>query len=156
MKNPHKIQYKKTANSEILTEFSTSVMAINNYIKECERLDYIIVKIHINYDELWDELPIGSLVDYRSLRNEDLLPAFLDLLSNLDESEYNLYLIEIGKNTILYPDCSIWDSEVAIEILHEVSDKLNNFVPEGYCFGASEGNGSDFGVWKYSEFENFC
>ena len=35
--------------------------------------------------------------------------------------------------------------------LEELFDLLNDLAPEGYYFGAHEGDGADFGFWKWKE-----
>lgn len=46
-----------------------------------------------------------------------------------------------------------WDTEVAEHMLDEMAEILENLAPEGYYFGASEGDGSDFAIWPIAEEE---
>mgnify|MGYP003639981671 FL=1 len=104
-------------------------------------------------------LPVGSIV-HGSFRIEDLLPAFLFALEDVDAvaaTRFGSELIELGFG---YSQCGVcfgpreeWpnvDDETLIDIQEEVSDKLNEYVPAGCYFGAHEGDGSDFGVWDIS------
>ena len=110
-------------------------------------------------------LPVGSIV-HGSLRIEDLLPAFLFALEDVDAvaaTRFGFELIELGFG---YSQCGVcfgpreeWpnvDDETLIDIQEEISDKLNEYVPAGCYFGAHEGDGSDFGVWGISpKFEEY-
>ena len=99
------------------------------------------------------ELNPGSYVDYASLRNQDLIPAFIEILDELNDDIYvQTTLAEIGKIVVTYSDSSFWDSEVCIEVCNDLIERLNEFVPENHYFGAHPGNGSDFGVWEYDDF----
>lgn len=46
-----------------------------------------------------------------------------------------------------------WDTEVARYMLEEMEQILDNLAPEGYYFGASEGDASDFAIWPIAEEE---
>lgn len=39
-----------------------------------------------------------------------------------------------------------WDSEGCLYVLEDISDALNSIAPEGYWFGASEGDAADFAI----------
>ncbi len=94
-------------------------------------------------------LEIGSLVNYRSLRSEDLIPAFLELLKGIDDDFITESYCEIPYDAQFDDEHDFWESEQSIWIMECIVDRLNDYTPEGYYFGAHEGNGSDFGVWKY-------
>jgi hypothetical protein len=85
------------------------------------------------------KVSIGS-VSHGTMREEDLIPAFTELLKSLDVDKY-LQLIE---------DCENWmdyEPEEQSELLNGLFDVLNNFAP-AYCyFGSHKGNGSDYGYW---------
>ena len=96
---------------------------------------------------------VGTVI-HATLRHEDLIPAFLEFLKDM------------GKNTIV--PLSKWpalgkrakalkaevaelkdlESEEAFWVLEDLYNAINEFLPEGYYFGAHEGDGSDFGVWE--------
>ncbi|MCP4485581.1 MAG: hypothetical protein GY823_13660, partial [Flavobacteriaceae bacterium] len=94
-------------------------------------------------------LEIGSLVDYSSLRSQDLMPAFLELLKDIDDDFVTETLCEIPYDAQLNDTHEFWDSETCAWIMDSIFDRLNEYTPEDYYFGAHEGNGSDFGVWQY-------
>jgi hypothetical protein len=80
-----------------------------------------------------------------TLRNEDLAPKFLDLLGDLDPLASSYYRAEWETAT--------GDSEWQYDILSDLFDRLNDFAPEGYYFGAHEGDGACFGYWQVEEDE---
>lgn len=98
-------------------------------------------------------LPVGSLVDFASFRPQDLLPAFLDLLRSVDAPEYDQLMVGhvIPAYALEDDEAEYWDSESCHSLVDELLDALNAYVPDGYYFGASQGNGSDFGVWPFDE-----
>lgn len=44
-----------------------------------------------------------------------------------------------------------WRTDQAQELVIELMDILDGYAPEGYYFGAHEGNGSDYGFWEFTE-----
>lgn len=46
-----------------------------------------------------------------------------------------------------------WDSEEAQWILEDMAGALDSICPEGYYFGSTEGDASDFAIWKDAEEE---
>lgn len=84
---------------------------------------------------------IGS-ISWGTLRAEDLIPAFADELERLDEEgKYSDLIKEANEITD-------FDSEESSYILNEeLFNALNDFAPDGCYFGASEGDGTDFGFW---------
>ena len=89
-----------------------------------------------------------------TLRPQDLIPAFLHVIKETPE------YVQIIQSNI--PELSIifdptpfndnderWGDEYIHYFLNEtLFDVLNLYAPEGYYFGAIEGDGSDFGYWK--------
>jgi len=86
-------------------------------------------------------IPFGTLV-HATLREEDLIPAFLDAIEMVDPVEAmelrNNYTEEIERA----------DPEFCWETL---LDALNRHVPPYSYFGAHIGDASDFGVWPNLE-----
>ena len=91
---------------------------------------------------------IGS-ISHGTLRNEDLLEAFINTLEELDDKKWFEELIRQAKET--NPE-----SEYADDLVNEeLPDALNSFVPDYVYFGAHPGDGSDFGFWPdYERVEN--
>ena len=90
-----------------------------------------------------------------TLKIQDLIPAFLDVLKYTSEyqqiitsNNYEIKVIFEPYNE--YDDR--WDSEFMHYFLNEnLFDLLNSYAPEGYYFGSHPGDGSDFGYWKFEE-----
>ena len=104
--------------------------------------------------------PLGGTLIHGTMRNCDLVPVFLDALR--DTAEYEQMMLDLnGSNwnlcVITEPDASDWDerwdSEDMIFFVENLFDVLNTYAPEGYYFGATEGDGSDYGFWS-EEFAN--
>lgn len=81
-----------------------------------------------------------------TLRTWDLIEAFTDELYRLDTEAYDDVMQELSGL-----DQSN-DNEDLDWFLNEVLfDKLNEYAPDGYYFGAHPGDGSDFGFWEFEE-----
>lgn len=111
---------------------------------------------------------IGTII-HGTHRNEDLIPAFVDALTErLEDAALNCpkgnevemakaigdahetlgaieRRMEGGEDYFLSED-AMWD-------LEWLFDALNEFAPEGTHFGAHEGDGADFGFWPIEEDE---
>jgi len=87
-----------------------------------------------------------------TLRAQDLIPAFLDVIKDIPE---NLSPTPAVPSYALEDDSSEWWNEDAcLHLLHEtLMDLLNLYAPEGYYFGSHSGNSSDFGYWPLGEQE---
>ena len=85
-----------------------------------------------------------------TLRPEDLVPVFADEYVRLGgnagkvRSFYKHVKEYHMTHFIHFTDNLQWD-------LEELFDLLNGLAPEGYYFGAHEGDGADFGFWKTEE-----
>ncbi len=101
----------------------------------------------------------NSSVSWGTMREEDLIPAFLSVLNELDKpradairEEYaNVMtaLNELDPNAI----CASLPSEVIEDAGYMLNEALfgalNNVAPAGTYFGASEGDGADYGFWEF-------
>lgn len=88
-------------------------------------------------------------ISHATLRPEDLLPRFADVLEELMKlnSTNHKRLVARARKAAENPD-----SEDASFILNEeLYDALDEFSPEGYYFGAHEGDGADFGWWAVGD-----
>lgn len=93
----------------------------------------------------------GVTVSEGTLREEDLIPAFLDLLSQLDADAYQRLRDEYAQVTLdLDNGCYEW-SEDASFLLDELFNKLDALAPSGYYFGALDGDGACFGFYQVPE-----
>ena len=81
-----------------------------------------------------------------TLKPEDLIPKFLNALKH-DETAHSKFLKD-------YPEIleiQSWDDvddETKSMLVDELTDALNGIAPDGYFFGASDGDGACFGFWK--------
>ncbi len=86
------------------------------------------------------EITEGTLIR-ATLKGSDLGPAF--------RSEY--YALG-GRDKRILCWKGEWDSEEGDELICELMDEINSFIPvEGYYFGSHPGDASDFGYWKEEE-----
>lgn len=111
-------------------------------------------------------------VSHGTLRTSDLLPAFVSLLSDVLEdatfrpgadspdvvarmAETQSILGALEGEITRQHDAGMleeWaESEGASWDLEWLFDALEEWAPEGYTFGAHEGDGSDFGFWLVDE-----
>jgi hypothetical protein len=101
----------------------------------------------------------GPIVSTHTLRLEDLVPAFLDALKDIDRNVYNEY-VETGLgNEVTVEDVHDEDSHVykwrhtddglplAYHLVDELTVALESVCPPGVRFGANPGNASNFGFW---------
>ena len=102
---------------------------------------------------------VGTVI-HATLRHEDLIPAFLEFLEKMGENTIvpiHLWL-ELEKRAkglkAEVDELKDLDSEEGFWVLEGLYDAINEFLPEGYYFGATEGDGSDFGVWEIEEEED--
>jgi len=83
-------------------------------------------------------------VSHGTMRNEDLIPAFSELLWKLDEKKQYPDLIA---DCIDIEASGDYETENAGDIIVELIDALDYFAPEYCYFSANEGDGSDYGFW---------
>lgn len=99
--------------------------------------------------------PIGGSLIHGTMRNCDLVPAFLNALHKT--SIFEKLMKEICEsptsplNVITSLDADDadprWTSEEMALFIEELFDTLDGYAPEGYYFGAHPGDGSDYGFW---------
>ena len=82
---------------------------------------------------------------------KELVAKFLDVL---EEYANETYLSYMDENPELVDDWDHLDDETLGWVLDELFDKLNDIAPEGYYFGASEGDGACFGFWSAEQDES--
>ena len=96
----------------------------------------------------------GTVIE-GTLRNQDLLPAFISLLRKVAPDAYVQLMVCAFSPIPAYADddkdSSWWESEDAYALLESLMDELDQCADEGYYFGAHPGDGSDFGYWKFEE-----
>jgi hypothetical protein len=104
------------------------------------------------------DFPYAGSISHGTHRTVDLVPAFLDVLRDLDPSaaaivdeDYSGQLREIYGHAKNASDDYV-DGDA--ELLTILVDALDNRAPEGYYFGAHEGDGADFGFWPTGDPQN--
>ena len=100
-----------------------------------------------------EKIQMGTVIS-GTLRNEDLLNAFIDELEWLRESSPE----QIPTHMKLKQDAKVIQTDLTIgyrygdvflsEIVNELQDALNEYAPDGMYFGTLEGDGADFGWWN--------
>ena len=92
-------------------------------------------------------------ISYGTLRNQDLLPTFLDTLRDIAPVHYEQIMFSpfgaIPAHAQEDDDADWWVSEDAYDLLSELTDALDEHAPEGYYFGAHSNSDADvdFGFW---------
>lgn len=87
-----------------------------------------------------------KVVSDGTLKPEDLIPKFLNALKH-DETAHAKFL----KDNPEILEIQSWDDvddETKSMLVDELTDALNDIAPDGYFFGASDGDGACFGFWK--------
>ena len=88
---------------------------------------------------------ITGSISHGTLRSQDLGVAFLTTLQILDPAAAaTLDLVALGID---------WDSDEGAELLDSLEEAINETLPEGWHFGAHEGDGSDLGIWQEDRVE---
>jgi hypothetical protein len=100
---------------------------------------------------------IGDELSHGTMREEDLIPYFMDFLQNVKEKcEITTIVDQIQKEVDSlemiehegYSGPDYKDQETASYILNEdIWDLLNDIAPEFTYFGSSEGDGASYGFW---------
>lgn len=86
----------------------------------------------------------GMVVSDGTMRSEDLIPKFLNVLKVYGRDVYDKY---VGENPEVL-DLSGMDDETMGWVVDELFDKLNEIAPEGYSFGSQDGDGACYGFWS--------
>lgn len=88
-----------------------------------------------------------------TLRPQDTIPAMLDALLELAPAAYE-QVVSPGCGFSQYPSyarddhgCEWWQSEAADDLYATLDGTLNEHAPEGFYFGAHEGDGACLGFW---------
>jgi hypothetical protein len=99
----------------------------------------------------------SAVVSEGTLRNFDLVPAYLDTLEAIAPAAYQQLAMPACGFTP-WPSEAMgdeshewWTTEAADDLTSMLADALNEHAPDGYWFGASEGDGACFGFWPVSE-----
>jgi hypothetical protein len=89
-------------------------------------------------------------ISHGTHRSEDLIAAFSSELRAL-HSEHDI-VAEAEAVLLLHGlGWDVMDSDAAMELTHALMDELEHHAGPGLYFGASEGDGSDFGFWPVAD-----
>lgn len=99
---------------------------------------------------------LDDSVIHGTLRVQDLVPVFLDVIKNTPEyvqiSMNNVPELSVISDPTASDDDERWESEYMSYFLNEtLFEVLNAYAPDGYYFGSHIGDGSDFGFWKVED-----
>lgn len=92
------------------------------------------------------KVEIGS-VSSGTLRPEDLIPVFADLLEELDTDKTYEDLVAEAREWVDSEDENESSDDIGIELVNELIDALNEFAPLYCYFGAHPDDPADFGFW---------
>lgn len=94
-------------------------------------------------------------VSWGTMRTQDLIPKFLDVLRQLDSPYYEAFVSSpfprIPEDAWDDENHSWWESEEAHYLLDELFDALDAHAPDGHYFGSHPGDGCDYGFWEVEE-----
>lgn len=104
---------------------------------------------------------IGS-VSHGTLQPRDLIPAFISALEDVSPDAH-LTVTSRWEDVIARAEATSWEQvcdddervycgdPVVDHLLDDLFQALDGAAPEGTYFGATEGDGSDFGFWQIEE-----
>lgn len=103
-----------------------------------------------------DTTIIHGTIIHGTMRPQDLIPAFLDALQEVDHAAHSQFmLLPFGPIPAHVSDegdkSAWWNSEDAAFLLESLFDALDAAAPEGCYFGAHPGDGSDYGFWQIED-----
>jgi hypothetical protein len=116
------------------------------------------------------EFRYAGSVSHGTMREEDLIPTFMDVLDDIREEitlsagpwpvssdpsrlDYRVKVVggidgRLGEIERRIDTDGYFDSEDAHWDLEYLFDQLDALAPAGYYFGAHPGDGSDYGFWE--------
>lgn len=88
----------------------------------------------------------GESISHGTMRTQDLIPAFLDVIR--DTPEYVQVMNAIPAHAMEDKEADWWNSDDAAGLLESLFDTLDSYSPEGYYFGAHLGDGFRLRILK--------
>jgi hypothetical protein len=99
--------------------------------------------------------PQPGTVSSGTMRDQDLIPRFLEVLDEHAPSKAK-ELLDLYQNTLEHLDDESDSDEMArAMLLADLFEALNEIAPEDTYFGASEGDGADYGFWPEPDEDGF-
>lgn len=94
------------------------------------------------------EYPLIGIVSHGTMRSEDLIPDFMDVLEVYNPKRAKVLRSENPDIFTWLEDPDTEEPEFTSEFLNETLwDALNEIAPPYCYFGATEGDGTDYGFW---------
>jgi hypothetical protein len=101
-------------------------------------------------------IPEGTVISSGTLRPVDLLGALIEVACSTEidlqfaheacDVRVDLLQLEAGHTFGDEQDLALYDA--ASELIHDLCDALEDFIPAGCYVGMHEGDGSLLGVWR--------
>ncbi len=90
---------------------------------------------------------VGS-ISSGTMREEDLVPVFLDTLEELDRDRAEAIRTNYA-DALAHLESGLepGGQEDLAWLMHDLDDALNRAAPDGYVFGAHDSDGSLYGFW---------
>jgi hypothetical protein len=85
------------------------------------------------------------------MRAEDLLPKFAHILERYGMKRSALTARAAARLLEMKPNDANVAELISIVLNDEIWDAMNEIAPDGYYFGAHEGDGADYGFWFAEE-----
>lgn len=92
---------------------------------------------------------IGEVISNATLRPQDLLKAFATALERFRPNATCIGEARRHLDHLAVDDAA--PTEITLELLWELEERLNAVAPDNCYFGANPGNGSCFGFWKVED-----
>lgn len=93
---------------------------------------------------------ITGAISSGTMRTQDLIPTFLSTLDQLDHAEYvklaKQYREGLANSKQGYD--AYYESDACAWLMEALYDALDDCAPDGYYFGAHEGDGACYGFWE--------
>ncbi len=99
----------------------------------------------------------GLSVSHATMRNEDLIPVFIEILAILNPdaaTKIKTSNQDLAKALNDVENNPYWDCDAATEDCAELFDKLDAESPNGFYFGSHIGDLSDYGFWRNEDAED--
>lgn len=90
----------------------------------------------------------GATISHGSLTSGTLLCKFIDILEEIEPTRALQYRLDFQQYTGFPIHEEVEETEEVSIMLHELFDVLDELAPDGYMFGATEGDGTCFGFWE--------
>lgn len=95
---------------------------------------------------------LGEGVSHGTMRCQDLIPAFMDVLR--DTPEYVQLMNVVPTYASEDENSDWWNSENAAMLLKLLSYTLDSYAPESYSFGEHPDDKANYGYWKMVKTKN--